>query len=305
MKKWIIALCCALVLVLGLVTAMGCVLKYGAFKELEMVKEYPAIAMPFAILTDSRLRSAIEDAFQVKVPALPTIPKWERPPKEATAPEETVPGSEATLPVGETMPLVTPVEDSWYDDALFIGDSRTCGLRDYGRKGEADYFACVGMSVFDCWARRAEDFGFAEQGLSSLLRSKQYRKVFISLGINEIAASLEDIMEEYTKLVDNVKEKQPDAIIILQGVMSVRESKAIEEPRFAANHVYALNREIEALADGERIFYIDVNADFADERGYLPWAMSGDGIHLYGEYYQKWSDWISLAVAKLELPEEG
>jgi hypothetical protein len=56
-----------------------------------------------------------------------------------------------------------------------------------------------------------------------------------------------------------------------------------------------------SLADGERIYYIDVNEIFADEDGYLRSGLSGDGCHLYGKYGLVWEDWIRYAVAQLEI----
>ena len=55
------------------------------------------------------------------------------------------------------------------------------------------------------------------------------------------------------------------------------------------------------MADGESIFYIDVNPDFADEEGFLPSYMSSDGCHLYIRYYQQWEQWIRTAVADIPI----
>ena len=33
------------------------------------------------------------------------------------------------------------VDDDWFDDAVFIGDSRTVGLRDYGGLDNATFYA--------------------------------------------------------------------------------------------------------------------------------------------------------------------
>ena len=41
------------------------------------------------------------------------------------------------------------VDDSYFDDAVFIGDSRTVGLHDYGGLDHSDFFATVGMNIYD------------------------------------------------------------------------------------------------------------------------------------------------------------
>ena len=38
------------------------------------------------------------------------------------------------------------------------------------------------------------------------------------------------------------------------------------------------------------IFYIDMNEHFCDDDGNLLAEMTGDGVHLYGSYYSRWTD---------------
>ena len=63
---------------------------------------------------------------------------------EVTEPEVTEP--EVTEPE-VTEPVYVELEESWFDDALFIGDSRTAGLKNYYRLGKADYFTKIGMNI--------------------------------------------------------------------------------------------------------------------------------------------------------------
>lgn len=43
----------------------------------------------------------------------------------------------------------TDVTQDYFDDAVFIGDSRTVGLRDYGGWDNATYYASIGLTVYD------------------------------------------------------------------------------------------------------------------------------------------------------------
>ena len=40
-----------------------------------------------------------------------------------------------------------PVDESYFDDAVFLGDSRTVGLRAFGSFNNSGYFAKTGISV--------------------------------------------------------------------------------------------------------------------------------------------------------------
>ena len=191
------------------------------------------------------------------------------------------------------------VSDGWYSDVLFIGDSRTVGLRDYARSGNADYFCTVGMSVFNYDDRTASDINFSKQTLDSLLSSRTYGKIFISLGINECGYSTGSLIKAYSKLVNRVRELQPGAKIILQGIITVTEKYAGGKDYFQPSHIQSINDRIKGLSNGSTVFYIDANPYFTDSRGYLYTDITGDGCHFSGKYYRVWAKWISFAVGKL------
>jgi lysophospholipase L1-like esterase len=193
------------------------------------------------------------------------------------------------------------VSSSWYSDVLFIGDSRTVGLRDYARSGDADYFCSVGMTVFKILDEKtkASDHNFSKQTLESLLSTKTYGKIFISLGINECGYSTSSLIGAYSKLINRIRELQPNAKIILQGIITVTKNYAGSREYFHPKHINAVNERIKGLSNGSTIFYIDANPYFTDSNGYLYTNITGDGCHFTGKYYKEWAKWISFAVGKL------
>ena len=52
------------------------------------------------------------------------------------------------------------------------------------------------------------------------------------------------------------------------------------------------NAELEKLADGEQVFYIDCNPVFDDETGALRADYSGDGVHVKAAHYVEWRDYL-------------
>lgn len=188
------------------------------------------------------------------------------------------------------------VDDSWFDDALYIGDSRTDGLRLFCRTGQADYFAVTGLTVFSALKKTAKDVNFSAQTLGSLLDSKTYGKVLICLGLNECGSRVQNIISAYRGLVDTVREKQPGAAIIIQAVMTCGHAKADDSPNFGPANLNRLNASIKLMAQDSGAYYIDPNTLFADSEGYLPGKFSRDGCHFYAKYYKLWVDWIKCAV---------
>lgn len=237
----------------------------------------------------------------------PTDPKPTDP--KPTDPEPTAPPETTTPPVTEPVKsskypghdFSGGVSDAWFNDVLFIGDSRTVGLRDYARSGNAEYFCSVGLTVFSVLKddTKASDKNFSKQTLESLLSSKSYGKIFISLGINECGYSTSSLINAYSKLINRVRELQPNAKIILQGIITVTKKYAGSRDYFKPNHINAINERIKGLSNGSTIFYIDANPYFTDSDGYLYTDVTGDGCHFTGKYYREWAKWISFAAGKL------
>ena len=196
-----------------------------------------------------------------------------------------------TKPV-ETKPAETKAPNPSKDpapvslnDTLFVGDSRTVGIREYSGLKGADFFCSVGMNVFDVTGESLSVDGVGNVTLSQLLSKKQYSKIYIMLGINEVGYPHSSVVDKYSKVLDLIKEKQPNASIISDKVVT---NASIND----------LNTKLSALADGSKVFYIDANTIFDDASGSLSSDMTSDGTHLYAKYYPTWVEWISTETAK-------
>lgn len=93
-------------------------------------------------------------------------------PSDSRTPDNT-PGSKITP---APTPSRAPADASYFDDALFIGDSRTSGLESYGTLKNADYFCFVGMSVYNIRQREANVKGLGKMTFDNFITRKQYKK---------------------------------------------------------------------------------------------------------------------------------
>ena len=227
----------------------------------------------------------------------PTEPSTEPSTQETTQDTEP-PTTQPTAPP-TTDPFANMVGEGWYNNTLFIGDSRTMGLRDYARIGNAEYFCSTGMSVFNYETATARDTNFDSQTLASLLSSKTYDKIFLNLGINEAGYPISSLMGSYKEMVNMIRQAQPQATIILQGVLNVSKNYADDRSYFSPENINSINDEIRALADNVTVYYIDINAYFSDADGYLDPDLSVDGCHLTEAAYQEWVTYISVDVGDL------
>lgn len=182
------------------------------------------------------------------------------------------------------------VDESYFDDALFIGDSRTVGLKDYTDLSEhADFMCETSLTVYKVMEEDFAGLGTVEEALNA----KNYGKIYLMVGINELGrGTTEDFMEKYTEVVDTLHRLAPDAKIFIQGIMRVSGKKNAEDAIFNNSNINARNNAIATLADNQQIFYIDVNEAVCDEEGNLTADYTFDQIHLLGVYNDLWKQFL-------------
>lgn len=186
-------------------------------------------------------------------------------------------------------PFETVTED-YFDDALFIGDSRTVGLRDYTDLAEhADFYCETSLTIYKVLEESFKGKGTILEALSK----KNYGKIYLMVGINELGrGTTEDFMAKYTEVVDTLHELCPDAKIMIQGIMHVSEKKSSSDAIFNNSNINARNNAIATLADNVHFFYIDMNEAVCDENGNLNAEYTHDQIHLLGMYNDLWKQFL-------------
>lgn len=182
------------------------------------------------------------------------------------------------------------VDESYFDDALFIGDSRTVGLRDYTDLSEhADFYCETSLTIYKVMEEEYKGLGTVEEALAN----KDYGKIYLMVGINELGrGTTEDFMEKYTEVVDTLHELEPEAKIFIQGIMRVSGQKDSSDTIFNNSNINARNNAIATLADNSRFFYIDMNEAVCDEEGNLNAEYTFDQIHLLGVYNDIWKQFL-------------
>ncbi len=265
-----------------LVFLIGLIIKFAVAHNSPLLKDTPTIAIPFAVMQDKSLLNSNSDK--------PDSPLGAAGGLTHTLPEK----AEDETPAQPQTREFEAVDDSYFDDALFIGDSRTVGLSQYARLGNADYFASVGLSVFKVFSTTVSDNNFGSTDLASLLSSKSYGKIYLMLGINEIGYPSSTLYPQMESVINQIRELQPDALLFLMGNLRVSASMAAAHSYFSVSNIDAFNNYIASFADDISVFYFDVNPLFCDDSGYLRADLSGDGCHLYASCYPEWADFIKL-----------
>ncbi len=188
-------------------------------------------------------------------------------------------------------PTFTMAPEGYFNDALIIGDSRTEGMRLCADIPGATYFCSVGMGVTGAFYEAVSVDGIGTVTLDSLLAAKQFGKVYIMLGINDIGGDIDTIASRFGSLLEKIQAAQPDALIIIEANLRVTAGYNT----FGVNNerIDKYNELISHYADNEKIFYLDVNPLFDDGTGKaLNPSLSPDGLHVPGAQYVEWANWI-------------
>lgn len=187
---------------------------------------------------------------------------------------------------------------SYFDDALFIGDSRTVGLYEYGGLGNAEVFAHSGMSIYKVFKEEFELKSGEKVTLEKALQTKQFGKIYIMLGINELGYDFDQTVERFSEAIALIQEKQPEALIFIQANLHITNKKSEESDLFNNTNIDRFNQAVSGLADGKRIFYLDVNPLYDDGEGGLSEEFTTDHAHILGKYYVDWVDYILQKAVK-------
>ncbi len=198
-------------------------------------------------------------------------------------------------PLTTVYPYIS-VEDDYFTDAVFIGDSRMLGIYDYaGLPEEADFFCENGFSIYK-WTLGSKVKNPRTQksvDLATALSEKTYGKIYVMAGMNDMGfGNTEMFVDWFGQFYQMLRETQPDAIIYLMANLTIsraEDGKRIEMDNINVNEK---NCVIARYADGIVSFYLDANGAFQDEEGYLRPEFTFDGFHLYAAQYKDWVQYL-------------
>lgn len=188
------------------------------------------------------------------------------------------------------------VEDDYFADAVFIGDSRTVGMFEYGGLEEiSTFYASTGLTVYKIFDSEIVSVPDERKKISveEALEQNSFAKIYLMIGINEMGTgTVESFLEKYQEVVNHLRELQPDAVIYLQAIMKVTAERSAQGDYITNEGIAARNEGIAGIADNEKIFFLDVNPLVCDETGGMVPDYTFDGVHLKAKYIQIWKDFL-------------
>lgn len=198
----------------------------------------------------------------------------------------------------ETLPSPLPeteeVEDTYFDGAVFLGDSRTEGLSLYSGLKTGHFYTAVGATVESVFSKKNFETNSGKKvPLLDAVAEQECDKVYIMLGINELGWSkTKTYHDQYAKLIDRVREDHPEAKIVLQSIPPVGAKQEAKKTYVNNERIAAYNEVIKTLAEEKACYFLDVAACLTGGDGLLPKDLNFDGIHLNPAGCKVWLNYL-------------
>ena len=193
-------------------------------------------------------------------------------------------------------PVYMTVEDDYFADAVFIGDSRTVGLYEYGGLEEVTtFYASKGLTVYKLFDAEIVEIPGQRQKLTveDALLNNEFKKIYLMVGINEMGTgTVGTFTAKYKEVVDHLLELEPEAILYIQGILKVTAERSNKGDYITNEGIVARNEALAELADNRRIFYLDANPLICDETGGMVSSYTFDGVHLKAQYIEIWKNYL-------------
>ncbi len=191
------------------------------------------------------------------------------------------------------VPESEAVEDTYFKDAVFLGDSRTEGFSLYSGLEAGAYLYGVGATVESVFSKNVWETSGGKVPLLDALAETGCGKVYLMLGINELGWSKwETFYNQYGKVIDRIREDLPDAEIILQSILPVSAKQDAKGSYVNNQRIGVYNEVIRTLAEEKDCALVDVAEALTGEDGCLPADLNFDGIHLNPAGCRLWLEYL-------------
>ena len=206
--------------------------------------------------------------------------------------EKTLPETDDPPEPFAPVPEGGPVEDTYFEDTAFLGDSRTEGFHLYSGLETGAYYGSVGATVESVFSKAVETPA-GKMPLLDAMAEEDFGKIYVMLGVNELGWSkTETFHDQYAKVIDRLRSDHPDAEIILQSILPVSAKQEKKKTYVNNGRIAAYNEVIFQLAEEKDCALVDAAEAVTDENGCLRAAWSPDGVHLNIKGCQAWLEYL-------------
>lgn len=177
---------------------------------------------------------------------------------------------------------VLPVEEN---DIVFVGNSLTHGC---------EWHELFGMSNIKNRGINGDVVQGVYERIDPVLNGHP-KKIFLLTGVNDVSHHLtaDSIATALGNLIDYIREKTPQTRLYVQSLLPINNSFKRYKNIFGKEDVIRdINTKLAAMADEKGFVWINSYPIFADENGNLDARYTNDGLHLMGNGYLHWKEFL-------------
>lgn len=190
------------------------------------------------------------------------------------------------------------VDLSYFDDALFIGDSRVAGLA-MNSGTNATFYAVTSFQLYRYKTFKVVQTPSGKVPIFDAMPYDKFTKIYIKVGLNELGSVTDEpFLDAYASLINDLRVMQPRAIIYIQAILPVTQVKSQTDRVHCNENIKKRNENLKSFAELMKCYYVDVGPYFADETGALKAETTADGIHMYSKYMPMWIDALRKQAVK-------
>lgn len=192
------------------------------------------------------------------------------------------------------LPKTADAGESYVNSTIFLGDSNTLRLSQYGLAPYVGARESIGISAVRNEAFIGVEGQEGEFTIPQLVGNVKPKRVVMSFGINDISGqnAPEAFIAEYKAAIEAIRSASPDTRIIVAAIPAIAEQTAYEALSLKA--VQGYNTALLEMCNEAGVSFLDVNETLADGNGYLKEGYAdADGLHLtqaaleaYMEYFR-------------------
>ncbi len=209
----------------------------------------------------------------------------------AAEPAEEPAAEPAEEPAAE--PAEAPLDNSFFDDAVFVGDSTSAVLEYYAMNvealGDADFLIREELSLHDMVYNGMTVY-YNGQGLplADALAAGRYAKVYIMLGALMDLGNygVDDTLDAWDVLLRTIREKNPNIRIFIESALPIRDNL----PRLSNSTIDEYNEALKKFAEENDCVFVEIGEHFKSANGFLDPGVSRDYGHLIIDAAGTWME---------------
>ena len=208
------------------------------------------------------------------------------------------------------------VSDSYFDDAVFIGDSVSLKLEKYVTAkrnsnasffGGAQFLTAGSMGSGNALQPVSDEsihplYNGQKMALADSVKASGAKKVYIMLGMNDLAPyGVDGAVSNMQTLIEGILEKTPDAKIFVESATPLVAAQNFPTHKLNNSNIALYNQKMSAVCQEKGWYFVNVWSAVQDGSGNLTASYCSDpdsmGIHFTDSGCEVWLEYLYTHTA--------